>query len=201
MSDVTSTRQRNTGFGEGRLKLTTRDADVGDVGLHLREFGASEDEAEVDEAEVTVGRDFSVRIALGEEAVFASLDVVAEAFSERAGEGFTLFCNKDFHNSDLVISPILVLLKSYISRTFFLTFLFCLADVEASGGFDETVEEIEGFPVRDKHSHNAFVVLEVLLGGRGFDEGSCVPDGVLLVGCFNVKNSFAFHNFGGFDAG
>ena len=86
MSDVTSTRQRNTGFGEGRLKLTTRDADVGDVGLHLREFGASEDEAEV-----TVGRDFSVRIALGEEAVFASLDVVSEAFSERACKGLTSF--------------------------------------------------------------------------------------------------------------
>ena len=80
------------------------------MGLHLRELGTSEDEAEV-----TVGRDFSVRIALGEEAVFASLDVVAEAFSERAGEGFTLFCNKDFHNSDLVISPILVLLKYYLS--------------------------------------------------------------------------------------
>ena len=80
------------------------------MSLHLRELGTGEDEAEM-----TVGRDLTLRVALSEEAVFASLDVVAEAFSERAGEGLTLFCNKDFHNSDLVISPILVLLKYYLS--------------------------------------------------------------------------------------
>ena len=75
------------GFAEGFFELGTRDEDLGNVGLHLRELGTSEDEAEV-----TIGRDLAVRIALGEEAVFASLDVVSESFSERACKGLTLFC-------------------------------------------------------------------------------------------------------------
>ena len=86
MSDVTSTRQRNTGFGEGRLKLTTRDADVGDVSIELGEIGTKEDETRV-----PVGRDLTLRVALSEKAVFASLDVVSEAFSERACKGLTSF--------------------------------------------------------------------------------------------------------------
>ena len=61
MSDVTSTRQRNTGFGEGRLKLTTRDADVGDVSIELGEIGTKEDETKV-----PVGRDLALRVALSE---------------------------------------------------------------------------------------------------------------------------------------
>ena len=82
MSDVTSTRQRNTGFGEGRLKLTTRDTDVGDVGFELGELGTSEDETEV-----PIGR-YVPFGALGVVAKFyvrsrpSSYDEVSEPFSE-----------------------------------------------------------------------------------------------------------------------
>ena len=58
------------------------------MGFELGEFCAGEDETEV-----PIGRDLAVRIALGEEAVFASLYVVAVTSTERAGYGFALFCD------------------------------------------------------------------------------------------------------------
>ena len=74
-------------FVKSPSQLFSRDEDADNVGLHLREFCAGEDETEV-----PIGRDLAVRIALGEEAVFASLYVVAVTSTERACEGLTLFC-------------------------------------------------------------------------------------------------------------
>ena len=74
------------GFIEGLGELFAGDADVGNVGIELGEIGTKEDETKV-----PVGRDLTLRVALSEEAVFASLDVVSEAFSERACKGLTSF--------------------------------------------------------------------------------------------------------------
>ena len=78
---------------ERRTHLSLRDLDVGDV-----EFGVGELCAGDDEPPVSVRRDGAFRIAFGKKAVFAVLDMVAVAGSERACERFTLFGQIKSHN-------------------------------------------------------------------------------------------------------
>ena len=52
-----------------------------------------------DKSPVSLRRHRSVGVTLCEEAVLAALDIISEAFSERAGDGLTLFRYEDFHNS------------------------------------------------------------------------------------------------------
>ena len=49
-----------------------------------------------------VRRDVSAGVTLGEEAVFAVLDVVSASVVDFACEGIDVFGKEDLHNSDLV---------------------------------------------------------------------------------------------------
>ena len=61
------------------------DFNVGDVKFVLRDYGAGKDEAPM-----TVRRDNSFRVSFDKVAVFAPLNMIAEATSERAGKGLAL---------------------------------------------------------------------------------------------------------------
>ena len=74
------------GFDECVLEFAAGDTDVREIAFALCYLRASEDEAPV-----SVVRDKAFGISFGEETVFAFLDVISEAFSERSGEGFALF--------------------------------------------------------------------------------------------------------------
>ena len=72
-------------FREGIAELFFGELDVHDMRSRLCKFGASDDEAEV-----TIRRDVSERVALGKKAVLSVLDVISIAGSKGACEGGTL---------------------------------------------------------------------------------------------------------------
>ena len=72
-------------FREGIAELSFGELDIHDMRSHLCEFGASDDEAEM-----TVWRDVTARVALGKKTVLPVLDVISIAGSKGACEGGTL---------------------------------------------------------------------------------------------------------------
>ena len=73
-------------FIHGLLEFFARDTDVGDMEFGLCELGAGKDKAPM-----AVRRYNAFRVSFGKVAVFALLNMIAEASSERAGKGLALF--------------------------------------------------------------------------------------------------------------
>ena len=85
MPDVMSSRRKQSGFIESRLKLFGRDADVLYIQAVLSHFGTEDDKSPM-----TVRRYVTTLIPFGEESVFTVLDVVTKSSFESPNEGQTL---------------------------------------------------------------------------------------------------------------